>query len=242
MNKPGYYFQALRRAAFRRGMRLFGAGTVTDILDDSLLPETVRRGLNTGISFGYVLAGAVLADIIDRPTRLYYAHYRVVNHLLDHTGLELTSLIQNWNFRAVPVPASQVVDWNKGIAHLNHKLIARRAGLGWLGRNNLLVNPQFGAYVRYATVLSDLPLPESSEFKGDCGDCRGCLTVCPAKALSLEGGYNRKACEDYLREVTRKVGIGQLICGVCVKSCSPDNADFPYPQNKKKVYHFDSCC
>ena len=91
--------------------------------------------------------------------------------------------------------------------------------LGWIGRNNLLVHPRFGAAVRYVTVLTDLSLTMDRPIQGDCGACRTCLSLCPAHALGeTPQGYHFERCFAQLKEYRKKVG--QYICGICVKACS----------------------
>ena len=94
------------------GGGLFG---VTDLLtfqkEDLLLsPELVEKH-PVALSIGYHLSDAILEDIEDRPTPLYFQHYQRVNILLDTLGLVITNVLQDLGYRAVPIPASQLVDW-----------------------------------------------------------------------------------------------------------------------------------
>lgn len=124
---------------------------------------------------------------------------------------------------ALPIPASQIVDWEMQTAHLSHKMVALRAGIGWIGRNNLLVHPDYGAKIRLATVLTDLPLVESSRIARDCGECRKCIDICPAGALKESyKDYDKEACLEKLKYFAKAHGIGQYICGLCVKVCNAD--------------------
>ena len=70
----------------------------------------------------------------------------------------MTSAIQDLGYQAIPIAASQIVDWKTQKAYLSHKHVARAAGLGWIGRNNLLVNEQFGSRIRLVTILTEIPL------------------------------------------------------------------------------------
>ena len=174
------------------------------------------------ISMGLRLARGVFDTITDRPTRLYFWHYRQANYILDRTAFELALMIEkNYRHRAVPIAASQIIDWENMLGHLSHKHVAQSAGLGYIGRNNLLVNPLYGAQVRYVTVLTDLQVEEENpEVAFGCGTCKRCVENCPAKAIAMTPkSFDHHACMDLLKTFTQKGGVGQFICGVCQKHC-----------------------
>jgi len=163
---------------------------------------------------------AVLEEIVDRPTKLYFHHYRTVNIFLDQLALRMVRWIERSGCSALAIPASQIVDWQSQRAHLSHKKIGALAGIGWLGRNNLLVHPRFGAQFRLATVLTDMPLRVGRPHAGDCGTCRACVTVCPAGAIhETVADFDHGACFQTLKGFQQKNIVGQYICGVCVKAC-----------------------
>jgi epoxyqueuosine reductase QueG len=213
--------QKLKNFALEQGISLFGVADITNIREEFLLDKNLKTKFQNAISLGKRLIDSVLEDILDRPTPLYFHHYRQVNFFLDRTALLLSSYIQELGFKALPIPASQIIDWEKQRAHLSHKKVGYLAGLGWIGRNNLLVNPEFRAGFRLATVLTDMPLEADRPLNKDCGKCRKCLESCPAQAIKEQKeDFDHWACFEKLKEF-RKMGIvGQHICGVCVKACS----------------------
>ena len=149
------------------GFSLFGTADVSGIRDSIFLPENLRDRVGFALSLGKRLVTGVLDDIQDGPTPLYFHHYRQINYFLDRGAMLVASRIQDLGFRAVPIPASQVIDWPKQRAHLSHKKVGEMAGLGWVGRNNLLVTPQFGSQFRLVTVLTDMPLEAGDPSKAD---------------------------------------------------------------------------
>jgi epoxyqueuosine reductase QueG len=132
--------------------------------------------------------------------------------------MKITSLIQKKAFNAFPIPASQIVDWKLQLGSVSHREVARLAGHGWYGKSNLLVNGSFGSCVRYVTVLTDMPLEMDKPASGNCGACSLCIDACPANAIR-EDGFDRDACHVKLKEFSKIQGIGQMICGVCIKAC-----------------------
>ena len=170
------------------------------------------------------LSDAVVERIVDRPTKLYLHHYKQVNYLLDRTALLLANHIQEKGKDALPIPASQVTDWPGLKGDLSHKKMAHLAGLGWIGRQSLLVSPQFGARIRLATVLTDLELPVGRPIDAGCKDCRACIKACPVSAIKERAeDFDLSACKSQL-DIFRKE-IGQHICGICVKACRRQNTD-----------------
>jgi epoxyqueuosine reductase QueG len=63
-----------------------------------------------------------------------------------------------------------------------------------------------------------MPLQPGVPAKRDCGSCRLCIQACPAGAIT-EQGFHKPKCIAKLREFSHLPGIGQYICGVCVKVC-----------------------
>jgi len=211
----------LREYSMGLGFSLFGTADISGIRDSFILPKNLRDRVGFAVSLGKSLVAGVLDDILDGPTPLYFHHYRQINYFLDRGAMLVASRIQDLGFRAVPIPASQVIDWPKQRAHLSHKKVGEMAGLGWIGRNNLLVTPEFGSRFRLVTVLTDMPLEADDPSQADCGTCRKCIGVCPANAIKeRREDFEHIRCFEMLKEFRNKGLVGQYICGLCVKACS----------------------
>ena len=199
---------------------LCGVADITDVRKEFHLDLDYVTRFDRAISLGKLLLDPVIEDIKDRPTLLYFHHYRQLNFFLDRGAFLLSSRIQDRGFQALPIPASQIIDWDKQKSHVSHKMIGMLAGLGWIGRNNLLVNPQLGSRYRLVTILTDMPLVNDEALNRDCGKCMACLKTCPAKAIKEnKEDFDHWACLDKLKEFRRQGVVGQHICGVCVKDC-----------------------
>ena len=213
--------EAIKTLAQQWGCSLFGVTTLQSVKRDDicLLPSTVER-LPLALSLGFHLSDAILEEIDDRPTPLYFQHYQRVNILLDTVGLVVMSRIQEMGYEALAIPASQIVDWKNQMAHLSHKHVARAAGLGWIGRNNLLVNERFGSRIRLVTILTNLPLTLNTPTLADCGSCRACISVCPVGAISERPeDFDHLRCYEQLKVFSKTFHFSHNICGVCVKAC-----------------------
>lgn len=212
---------ALRDFALRHGAALFGVADVRRLREEFFgLPRPIIERLDYGISLAVRLSEAVIEGIEDKPTKLYFYHYRQLNLFLDQLALRITSFIQKEGSQALPVPSSQIIDWEKQRGHLSHKKVAREAGLGWKGRNNLLVNPRFGSGIRLVTILTDFPLKTDQRGELDCGDCKACVAVCPAGAIKeKKEDFDYLSCYRKLDYFRKECHIGHHICGVCIKAC-----------------------
>ena len=89
---------------------------------------------------------------------------------------------------------------------------ALRAGIGWRGRQNQVVNPEFGCCFVLGEILTDLDLSPSTPMAGGCGDCRRCVEACPTGALRPDGFLDARRCLSYLT-VEHKADIPAGIAG-----------------------------
>jgi len=217
---PEKLLTTLRSFALSNGAALFGTCSLDGVKDTFHFEPGEAEGLDYGLSIAVRLSRAVLEGIREAPTLLYKWHYRQANAQLDRLAFLLSGIIQDHGWRAVPVPASQVVDWERQTGHLSHRHVARAAGLGWLGRNNLLVTPAFGSQVRLVTVLTDLPVPNAEPMPFGCGECRACISACPAQAIGNSASeFVFQRCYDQVLAFCKSKNLGVRICGICVKAC-----------------------
>ncbi|MBI5966237.1 MAG: epoxyqueuosine reductase [Deltaproteobacteria bacterium] len=214
-------YEQLKEFALQEGASLFGVAETSAVKDKfhSFSPETLQ-GLDRAIALAFHLSDRIMENLVDGPTKLYFFHYQRVNVLLDELGLKVTNFIQARGWQALPIPASQIIDWEKQRAHVSHKHVARQAGLGWIGRNNLLVRPDFGARLRLITVLTNMPLKVDKPLPWGCQDCRACLSSCPSQSIKERPeDFDHLGCYQQIKVLVKAAGISQNICGLCVKAC-----------------------
>ena len=199
--------------------------------------EAVRQGgaelaaYPRAVSIGIRLIDDIVERLPARDQRAvavsYHHHcYDVINDRLDDIASRVAAELQRSGHRAYPVPSSMRVDDERICALFSHKLAAHLAGLGWIGKSCLLVTPEYGPRVRFATVLTDAPLAAGTPMPEACGDCRECTDICPASAIlgrsfredePREARYDARKCEQYLYG-TEKPGH-PAVCGLCLYVC-----------------------
>lgn len=221
MDKKKNYLK-LKKFCLGQGLDLFGVADTSQAKKDFALSKEVLEELDKAICLGLRLSAGILREISSQPTRLYFHHYRSVNNFLDQAALKVSNYIQKIGFQALPIPASQILDWQNQRAHLSHKQLGVLAGLGWIGRNNLLVNTEAGSQFRLVTILTDMDLKTDKPVKDNCGECRRCIMTCPAKAIKESSSeFDYQACFEKLKAFQKQHLVDQYICGVCVNACSP---------------------
>ena len=213
-------YATLKKYTQDQGMDLFGVADIRGIRKDFKVLESLANKLDKAVCLGACLSTSILGEINDAPTRLYFHHYRTVNAYLDQTALKVCNFIQRKGFKALPIPASIILDWENQSAHLSHKSIGVLAGLGWIGRNNLLVNEKIGSQFRLATILTDMPLKLDKPVEKDCGNCHVCVRICPAGAIKeIPSEFDHLKCFEKLKEFQKQKLVDQYICGICVNVC-----------------------
>jgi epoxyqueuosine reductase len=154
--------------------------------------------------------------------------------------VRLQTLAEGWlkakGHRSLSIPPDSDRRKDKMITKLYklfcHKTAATCSGLGWVGKNGLIINERYGSKLTWATVLTDAPLGTGKPYVSSrCGDCDLCVRHCPSGAVqghlwSLRNPLREIVSYDKCRSLKsgRTALQGKPNCGFCVTVC-------PYSRN-----------
>ncbi|ALS24223.1 tRNA epoxyqueuosine(34) reductase QueG [Paenibacillus naphthalenovorans] len=108
------------------------------------------------------------------------------------------------------------------------RAVAKRAGIGWLGKNCSVITPEWGSWVYLGELITNVPFPPDTPVTESCGDCTLCIDACPTGALVGPGQLNAQRCVSYLTqtkghieddELKRKIGNRLYGCDTCQIVC-----------------------
>jgi epoxyqueuosine reductase len=149
---------------------------------------------------------------------------------LDDIAVRVSQFLQEAGARALPLPASQVLDKAEWYSYISHKAVAIAAGVGWQGKSLLVVNPKFGPRIRLVTILTDLFMRPDKPIRNRCGKCSACAEACPAQAIKnvntdshyadrVEALHFDRCVTKVTQEFAGRPFIESPICGVCISAC-----------------------
>jgi epoxyqueuosine reductase len=170
-------------------------------------------------------------EIADRG-RAQIARYAWGDDYHDVIGARMESLL-TWMRSEIPEPfeARAYVDTGP----VQERVYAQHAGIGWIGKNSCVINPEIGSWIFLATIICSLPLEVDAPALDQCGSCTLCIEACPTQAIVAPGVLDSTRCISYLTielkgnmPAERHGGIGSHVygCDVCQEVC-PWNAAAP---------------
>jgi epoxyqueuosine reductase len=130
---------------------------------------------------------------------------------------------------------------------LAERALAARAGLGFIGKNHMLINPTLGPEIFLGEIITSLELETDEPISDDCRGCNKCIEACPTGALRADGQFDANRCISYLTiehkgqmpaGLAEKTGARLFGCDECVLAC-PYQEKAPVCKNKEFKYYND---
>jgi epoxyqueuosine reductase len=191
-----------------------------------------------GISIGKKLDDKIIDYLGNGPTIEYFNYYNQINkELADltkkiHSDLKVNGIDSKSIKPTISIGSKQYEKHLKNLTYdISHKMVATRAGLGWIGKTDLLISKKFGPRLRLVTILlkQDPGINSIPIEKSRCGSCNICVLICPANAangklwntkLHRDEFFNAFKCREKCGELAKsKLNVDEHICGLCIYAC-----------------------
>ncbi len=263
--------QEIKQQSFRLGFDLVG------ITDAEAIDDCHVRFFTDWLSRGYAGRMEYMHRNLEKriiPARLLPGAQSVIVVGLNYTPPKRDSIKQNPSAAGRVANFAQYEDYHQFIKKQLRKLIAfiaervvcgvqfkmcvdaepaaeralaAKAGLGFIGKNHMLINPQSGCQILLGEIITSLELPVDQPIKGDCSNCGKCVQACPTGALRCDGQFDANICISYLTieykgeipaELAKKIDDRIFGCDECVLAC-PWQKNAPSCRNKEFKFYAD---
>ncbi len=156
-----------------------------------LVPGTLRV---ISLRMDYLPPDPRIMETLSHSSKAYVSRYalgrdyhKVIRKRLQQLAKKIENAIGHFGYRGF-VDSAPVME----------KPLAEKAGLGWMGKNTLILNREAGSWFFLASLFTDLPLPIDSPTSPHCGSCRACIDICPTQAIVAPFQLDATRCISYL--------------------------------------------
>jgi epoxyqueuosine reductase len=178
---------------------------ILSFIDISVLPNEIRRSYDNAILIGSPLSKNYLRSLSSH-NNLDLSGFTQKETYIDKLAESLAAFLISKGYKSYAQSESNIgndglIDAYTLTSALPHKTIALLAGIGWIGKNDLLITHNYGSGFCMCTVLTNAPIiPDNKEIlMPQCGECDICRTICQAQAISgkdWEMGCKRESLVD----------------------------------------------
>lgn len=148
----------------------------------------------------------------------YYSKwYNKLNQALNKSSFDLAEQMEGIS---IPATLGGLVNEVKHVEDyyslcVSHRVSAELSGVGWRGKNSLIVNPIYSCAIRLASVIIPKKIPATSAIKSNCLHCEACVKACSfIRHMNKLENY-REQCRIYISAL----GLDEEVCGKCIKAC-----------------------
>jgi epoxyqueuosine reductase len=158
---------------------------------EQLVPGTIRV---VCVRMDYAMDSEDSLDSMQNTGKAYISRYargrdyhKLIRKRLQKLARKIQDVAGPFGYRAF-VDSAPVLE----------RALAEKAGMGWIGKNTMLINKQAGSWFFLGELFTDLPLPVDEQVADHCGSCSACLDICPTNAFVKPNLLDATRCISYL--------------------------------------------
>jgi len=207
--------EMVKQYGFHAGASIVGIAASKDfgLAPDGFKPTDVLSECHSVIVLGAAFSPEVLNDIVE-----YTESRNIMLTTMTNMAKEVAKRIKTdgYKTKAISAAGGKWVDGDgrkEQFGYISLKHAAEIAGLGIIGKNYLLTNPQYGNLLWFSAVLTNAELsPDKKVQSTMCGNCNKCVESCPAGALNDLASFGKKGCSQFFKIEDKKLVIKCFLC------------------------------
>ena len=223
------FYQKIEAAARESGSELVGFADLSP-LKGMLAGDATTFEFPCAVTFAVEIPKDAARASLDKPSEEMRSAYKMCNKKLKEAGERIVQLLIAEGYKARFIDPAQRVNPEKLLGPMSQKAIASLSGMGWIGKNGLLITESYGPRQRMGAVLTDMPVTREAKLvDNQCGTCTACIDRCAMKVLKGPDFKHHPGSRDLVIDwakcgvyEARLIGDGsrpEMACGRCISVC-----------------------
>ena len=223
------FYQKIEDAARESGSGLVGFADLSP-LKGMLAGDATTFEFPCAVTFAVEIPKDAARASLDKPSEEMRSAYKMCNKKLKEAGERIVQLLIAEGYKARFIDPAQRVNPEKLLGPMSQKAIASLSGMGWIGKNGLLITESYGPRQRMGAVLTDMPVTREAKLvDNQCGTCTACIDRCAMKLLKGPDFKHHPGSRDLVIDwakcgvyEARLIGDGsrpEMACGRCISVC-----------------------
>lgn len=199
-------------------------------LKGMLVGDTTTLEYPYAVTFAVEIPKDAARASLKEPSEEMRSAYKMCNKKLKGAGESIVQLLVGEGYKARFIDPAQRVNPEMLLGPISQKAIASLSGMGWIGKNGLLITEKYGPRQRMGAVLTDMPVRGRAELlENKCGDCTECIDRCAMKVLKGPSFKRHPESRDLVidwakcgKYEAKLIGDGsrpERACGRCISVC-----------------------
>lgn len=222
-------YAKIEEAAKQAGSDMVGFADMTP-LKGMLAGDPTTFEFPYAVTFAVEIPESAALASMEKPSVEMREAYKMCNKKLKAAGELVVQTLTAAGYKARFIDPAQRINPEKLLGPISQKAIATQAGMGWIGKNGLLITEKFGPRQRMGAVLTDMPVARKAKLiENKCGDCTACIDHCAMKVLKPSSFKHHPESRDVVIDwakcgvyEAKLIGDGskpEMACGRCVSRC-----------------------